>query len=165
MEVTAREEDCAGAIAPAQDVLLAVMRAVAGNIRCRADSAWPDLLRAIDATVVAAEVAVVQRRFCFDQPFGEFIIFQERPVYRKTFPTGLLYANQIQFLPVNFGKFRNLACQINIFMSGKAQSVGVIWPISGFLSSLDIIVAFMSCQLPTLTSAWRVVQVVLKLSK
>ena len=59
MQITTGEEDRAGAVMPTQDVLFAVVWAVAGDIGGRTDATRPGALCAVNATVVAAKVTVV----------------------------------------------------------------------------------------------------------
>ena len=59
VQVATGEEDCARAITPTQDILFTVMRPVAGDIGSGSDTTGTGALRAVDCTVVAAEMAVV----------------------------------------------------------------------------------------------------------
>jgi len=82
VQIAARKEYRAGAVVPTQDVLFAVVRAVAGDVGRRADATGAGALRAVDATVVAAKMAVMQRGLGCGDALPKFTVLQQWQIKR-----------------------------------------------------------------------------------
>lgn len=103
VQIAARKENRAGAVASTQDVLFAVMRAVAGDVGRRADATGAGALRAVNPAVVAAEMTLVQCGLGLCDALGESAAIEKRKINRESVRGGMhdvAYSELVLSVPI-----------------------------------------------------------------